>query len=39
MLNIINIINPNRMLKEDLAEDTDKDNKILDKSWIENNGN
>ena len=32
MLNIINIINPNRILKEDLAENTDKDNEILDKN-------
>ena len=39
MLNIINIINPNRTLKEDLAEDIDKNNEILDKSWVKNDGN
>ena len=32
MLDVINIVNPNRTLKEDLAEDTDKDDEILDKS-------
>ena len=39
MLDIINIVNPNRILKEDLIEDIDKDDKILDKSWVKNNGN
>ena len=32
MLDVINVVNSDRMFKEDLVEDIDKDDEILDKS-------